>query len=152
MEINKLTERPGVESNEKWAKKTRYFRQLIDELNAREIPDGPAARINEEIDQLNAFTGDDKSYMRHLTNTQSRVLKFVEKELKLVPKGYYRTVWLVVGMAAFGTPLGTAFGIAMGNMAFIGIGLPIGMAIGIALGSGMDKKAADEGRQLNVEM
>jgi len=37
----------------------------------------------------------------------------------------------------------------MGNMAFLGTGIPLGMVIGMAVGSGMDKKAAAEGRQLD---
>ena len=80
------------------------------------------------------------------------ILKLIEKELKLVPKNLYRDRWLAIGMAGFGLPFGVAFGAAFGNMAFIGIGIPIGLAIGIAIGSGMDKKALDEGKQLDVEI
>ena len=55
-------------------------------------------------------------------------------------------------MSAFGIPLGVAFGASLDNMAFLGIGIPIGMAIGMAVGAGMDKKAFEEGRQLNLEI
>jgi len=34
----------------------------------------------------------------------------------------------------------------------LGIGLPIGMAIGVKVGSNMDKKAFNEGRQLDFEV
>jgi hypothetical protein len=37
-------------------------------------------------------------------------------------------------------------------MAFLGIGLPVGMVIGMAVGSGMDKKAFEAGRQLDLEI
>ena len=37
-------------------------------------------------------------------------------------------------------------------MAFLAIGIPLGMAIGIGLGTGMDKKALEEGRQLDIEI
>ena len=70
--------------------------------------------------------------------------------MKLVPKFYYRNLWMVLGMSAFGIPLGVAFSMSIKNMAFIGIGLPIGMAIGMIVGTNMDKKAFDEGRQLDV--
>ena len=30
--------------------------------------------------------------------------------------------------------------------------MPLGMAIGIAIGAGMDKKALEEGRQLDIEI
>ncbi len=55
-------------------------------------------------------------------------------------------------MAAFGIPLGVAFGISIGNMGLLGIGLPIGMVIGMAVGSVMDKKAVESGRQLDLEI
>jgi len=55
-------------------------------------------------------------------------------------------------MAAFGLPIGAAFGISFGNIAFIGLGFPIGMSIGIALGTQKDKKAKENGKQLDIEM
>ncbi len=56
-----------------------------------------------------------------------------------------------LGMAAFGLPLGVVFGSSTGNMGLLGIGLPIGMVIGMGVGSKMDKKAFEEGRQLDLE-
>ena len=79
-------------------------------------------------------------------------MKQLEKELKWVTKNHYRTMWMMLGMTTFGLPLGVAFGAALGNMAFLGIGLPIGMAIGIGVGISMDQKAANEGRQLELEI
>ncbi len=80
----------------------------------------------------------------------------IEKELKLVTKNHYRNTWLALGMAAFGIPLGVAFGTSLGNIAFIGIGLPNGLpnglAVGIAVGTGMDKKAFEEGKQMDLEI
>jgi hypothetical protein len=70
----------------------------------------------------------------------------------VVPKNHYRNQWLALGMATFGIPFGVALGMSLGNMALLGIGLPIGLAVGIAVGSGMDKKAFEEGRQLDVEI
>jgi hypothetical protein len=72
--------------------------------------------------------------------------------MKLVPKDYYRSLWMTLGMSAFGIPMGVVFGISMGSMAYLGIGLPIGLVIGIAVGTAMDKKALEEGRQLDVEI
>ncbi len=45
--------------------------------------------------------------------------------------------------------MGVLFGLRIGNMGMLGIGLLIGMAIGLGLGSSMDKKAYNEGRQLD---
>ncbi len=55
-------------------------------------------------------------------------------------------------MAAFGLPLGLTFGTSMGNMGLLGLGLPIGMVIGLVLGTAMDKKAAEAGKQLDLEI
>ena len=55
-------------------------------------------------------------------------------------------------MSAFGIPIGVAFGSSVGNMGLLAIGMPIGMGIGIAVGAHMDKKAADQGRQLDLEI
>lgn len=86
-----------------------------------------------------------------LKTNLSKILKLLEKELKLVPKSHYRNQWMVLGMSAFGLPIGVAFGISIGNLGLLGLGLPIGMAIGIAVGTGMDEKARKEGRQLSCE-
>ena len=90
--------------------------------------------------------------MKEIKKSQTGILKLVEKELKLVPKAHYRNIWLAVGMSAFGISIGVAFGLVFGNMAFLGLGLPLGMAIGVGVGTGMDKKAFEEGRQLDVEI
>ena len=70
----------------------------------------------------------------------------------MVPKNYYRNMWLALGMSVFGLPIGVAFGASIGNMGLLGVGLPIGMAIGTLVGSQMDKKALKESRQLNIEI
>jgi hypothetical protein len=48
--------------------------------------------------------------------------------------------------------MGTALGLSLGNMGLLGLGLPVGMFIGLAMGARMDKKAEEEGRQLNIEI
>lgn len=108
--------------------------------------------LNKEIEIINGVTDSEKKLRKQIRNSQTKILRLLEKQLKLVSVNYYRNTWLVVGMAAFGIPLGAAYGSITGNMAFIGIGLPIGMALGIAVGTGMDKKAMKEGRQLDIKV
>jgi hypothetical protein len=122
------------------------------ELRTKELPNETINSINDGIDQINSVSESEKVLRRQINKTQSRIIKLIEKEHKLVTKNHYRNTWLAVGMAAFGIPLGVAFGASLGNMAFLGIGLPIGMAIGIAVGTGMDKKAFEEGRQIDLEI
>jgi len=59
---------------------------------------------------------------------------------------------MILGMSSFGIPLGVAFGFSVGNLALLGIGIPIGMAIGIGFGTYLDKKAKEEGRQLQYKV
>ena len=123
--------------------------ELLDILSKRELPKHMITFINTELADINELKGNEKRDCRIVLKHQQRILKQLEKELKLVPKNYYRNLWMILGMTVFGLPMGVAFGAAMGNMAFLGIGLPIGMSIGLAVGSGMDQKAEKEGRQLD---
>lgn len=59
---------------------------------------------------------------------------------------------MVLGMSTFGVPMGIGFGLIMKNMGLLGIGLPIGMGVGMGVGNYLDKKALDQGRQLNVDL
>ena len=88
--------------------------------------------------------------LKEVNKARAAILKIVLDKLKLVPKGFYRTQWMMLGMTIFGIPIGVAFGAALGNMGLLGTGLPIGMALGIGLGMAKDKKAETEGLQLDV--
>ncbi len=152
MKIIELKENENVSND---MKVSQYFNQLdllLNELRNREIPVKIIESINSDLEEINATLLVGKMLLRLLKKKQLKILKLLEKELKIVPKNYYRNLWLVLGMSAFGVPFGVAFGTSTGNMGLIGIGFPIGMGIGIALGAGLDKKAFNEGRQLNVEL
>lgn len=150
--IKELDKRPNIEQDKKLKNKYVYFEKLIDELNKKEIPSEIATTVNQNIEAINSFSGSNKNLKKQIRKSQSNIFKLIEKELKLVPKNLYRTRWMAIGMSAFGIPLGVAFGASLGNMGLLGIGIPIGMVFGMAIGSGMDKKAIQEGRQLDLEM
>ena len=124
--------------------------QIHQELQGRDLPPDLLQDINAELQALNDTTLSGKPLEKFLKKTQTQLLKLLEKHLKLVPMHHYRAQWMVMGMSAFGLPLGVAFGLSIGNIGLLGIGLPIGMAIGIGVGTSMDTKAKNEGRQLNV--
>lgn len=152
MKIKELKNRPDIDKNKKLHASYVQFDSLLMELRTKELPNETVNSINDGIDQVNSVSESEKELMKQIKNTQSRIIKLIEKKHKVVSKNHYRNTWLAVGMAAFGIPLGVAFGASLRNMAFLGIGLPIGMVIGIAVGTGMDKKAFEEGRQLDVEI
>lgn len=147
--IISILPRHSFEINPKLAKQSNSLQTLLTAISEKEIPESLTARINEIIAGINNFSGPDPELLKSMKTGQAAILKLLEKELKIVPQNHYQTLWMVLGMSAFGLPLGAAFGTAMGNMGLLAIGLPIGMGIGIAVGTGMDKKANSEGRQLD---
>lgn len=152
MKIKELNKRPGIDQNKKIISAYTQFNKLIAELKKRELPDDIVNSINIGIEQINAVSESEKELRKQIKKTQSSIIKLLEKELKLVTKNYYMTLWLAIGISAFGVPFGVALGAILGNMAYIGIGIPIGMVIGMAVGSVMDKKVFEEGRQLDLEI
>lgn len=151
MKIAELKKRPDINQSKKLNSRFANFEILIKELNKKEINDEIVDVINRDVAGINAFSGANKELLKLLRKSQMGILKLIEKELKLVPKNLYRNRWLAIGMAAFGVPFGLAFSASLGNMAFLGVGIPIGMVVGMAIGAGMDKKASEEGRQLDLE-
>lgn len=152
MEIKELIERPEIEQNSKLNTAYSQLKNLLSELRKNEMPIEILNSINQEIDKLNGFSGSDNELLKQVRNSQSLILPLVKKELGLVPKGHFQTMWMAMGMATFGIPFGVVFGLTLGNMAFFAIGIPIGMSIGLAIGAGMDKKAQEEGRHLDIEI
>lgn len=143
------------ENVKKDIKSSQFFNQLgliLNELRNRDIPEKIIESIKIDIEEINSTLKTGNILQKVLKQKRFKIIKLLEKELKIVPKNYYRNLWFIVGMSVFGLPLGVAFGTSIGNMGLLGIGLPIGMVIGMAVGSRMDKKALEEGRQLNIEI
>lgn len=123
---------------------------LLSELENREVNALVVETVNAKVNELNSIP--DSQIKKTGKKTYRELINLVKKEHGWVPKGYYQTMWIGLGMAVFGVPMGVAFSSSLGNTAFIGIGIPIGMAIGIAIGAGKDKDAAEKGLQLNVKV
>ena len=149
MPIQDLKQRTISSNDEKLIKVYGQFKILLHELRTREFSDSIVVFMNTIITEIDRTP--ENELRKKIKKTRSKILKLLEKEAKIVPKNYYQKTWMVLGMTVFGIPMGVIFGTSLGNMSFIGIGLPIGMALGIAIGSQMDKKAFEEGRQLNLE-
>lgn len=150
MNITSLELSTDINSNSNLKERVEHFEILLNELRKKALPDALIQSINKAIEEIHTASSQEAQLKNVLRKKQSSIIKMLEKEMKLVPKFYYRNLWMVLGMSAFGIPLGVAFSMSIKNMAFIGIGLPIGMAIGMIVGTNMDKKAFAEGRQLDV--
>lgn len=151
MEIIALKARPGIENSTKLAGRYSGLEKLLDALRKRQLPDDVVSKVNHHVEMLNESRGHGPELMKLTGRTEDRIMELLESRMKIVPRNYYRNIWLVLGMAAIGLPLGMSVGLSTGNMAFIGAGLPLGMVFGILIGIMMDKKAAAEGRQLDIE-
>lgn len=151
-EIKELHNKSEFTLDKKLERKYLIFSKLITELRKREIPEYISLKINQQIEAINSFYGESRQLSKLMKKGLHSILKLLEKELKIVPKNYYRNLWMVLGLSTFGVPLGAAYGTLIGNMGMMGLGMPIGIGIGLAIGVGLDKKAKECGRQLDVEI
>ncbi len=139
-------------SNIKIANSIKQFNSLIKLLNDKNLTVNVIEKINADITELNSSQVMGNSLSHLIKKKQNKIIRLTEKELKIVPKNYYRNLWMVLGMSAFGLPLGVAVGLSLGNIGLLAIGLTIGMAIGTLVGSKLDKKALESGKQLDIEL
>ena len=151
MALLSITHNPNLNPNPKFGEKLHTFNTLLDELKSKDLPLRTEDYINSQLISFNAKNNGDAKLHKSICKLQARILRHLEKELKIVPKGHYQQQWMALGMASFGITIGAGLGMALGNMAYIGIGLPLGMVIGMSVGSRLDKKAANEKRQLQFK-
>lgn len=151
MNITALNQRNSIFSNLKEKNSYDQLQQLLIAVAEKDIPTSIIETINQTIDSLNNIEEGNPSFRKMVKKAEANILKLLEKELKLVPVNHYKKLWMVLGMSAFGMPIGVALGISMGNLGLLGIGLPIGMGIGTLSGISQDKKALAQGKQLAFE-
>lgn len=137
--------------NSKISKEITYFQNLLKEIRKKTIPNLNTDYFNTLITELNDFKGSEKGFKKLLRKNKNLIFRNLEKEHKITPRNYHRNRWMGIGMLIYGIPIGIVLSTTLGNFAFIGIGIPFGLSIGIAIGTNKDKKAKDEGRQLDIE-
>jgi len=153
MEITQLILSTEIISNdEKLSTAVAQFNRLLDALRQKQLPESLITKINAELIELNSSALTGKELLRLVKKKQSRIVTMVMKGAKITPINYYRNVWFALGMTVFGLPIGVAISLALGNMALLGTGFPFGLMFGLAVGISMDKKAKQEGRQLDIEL
>ena len=150
--MNIIELRQRIPENPKLNTSYIQFEKLLQELRKKQLPPPIIALVNQDVESINSIPDTGDELKKALKHAQTKIIKLLEKELKIVPMNYYRNIWLVLGMSAFGLPIGAAIGLSIGNIGLLAVGLPIGMLIGMIIGSTMDKKALQEGRQLAMEI
>jgi len=152
MNIIEPKERNDISEDVNSSRIYTQFQKLIEELKDRELPDKIIETVNKDIEDLNSTSLIGKELRKLTWQKQTKILGLLEKELKIVPKNHYRSIWLALGMSVFGLPIGIIYGTIIGNMGMLATGVGLGMCIGLLLGAGLDKKALKEGRQLGMEI
>lgn len=99
MEIKKLDKRSSIDQTKKLKCKIVNFEKLITELNKRKISSEIVNSVNQNIKDVNSFSGSNKDLRKQICKSQSNILKLLEKELKLIVKNHYRTKWMLLGMS-----------------------------------------------------
>jgi len=150
--IIELEERGNISENVKNSRVYYQFQELLSELRKKELPHRIIEIVNQDIEEINSAPLSNYELKVFIKQKQTKILKLIEKELNIVPQNHYQNMWVGLGMCVFGLPLGVVYGLFMSNMAMLGLGLPVGLAIGILLGAYLDKKAAKEGRQLDIKI
>lgn len=150
--ITTLIERINLSQNSKLLAAYQHIATLLNTLALKELPLETIDFINTEIGELNSIDSADKNFFNAIKAKEKSIVNWIEKKHQIVPKNYYRKQWMILGMAGIGIPLGLALGLFIGNLGIMGVGLPIGMGLGLAIGSLMDKKALEEGRQIDFEV
>jgi hypothetical protein len=148
----KLTDRPDISGSVKASNRYQQFAGLLRAIDETKLTRDTLDLVDQEIEALNAVPSEAKHFSRAIKTRETQVIRILEKRHKIVPRNFYRKLWMLLGMSAFGTPVGVTLGSSTGNMAFLGLGIGIGMAVGMAVGTKMDKKAFEEGRQLDFEV
>ena len=139
-------------TNNKLSQSIEQLNRLIQLLNDKKLPIEIVEKINANIEELNSSQVVGNALSDLIKKKQNTIIKLTEKELKIVPKNYYKNLWTVLGMSIFGLPLGVSIGLSLGNIGLLAIGLPIGMVIGMLVGARLDKKALESGNQLDIEL
>ncbi len=151
MEITTLNQPLLVSSDKQLSERYFQLNTLLEELGTKALPDDVILLLNQRIKSLNESVLEGKALSKSFSKQQREIIQLIEKKLKIVPKNYYRNLWMAIGMAAFGIPLGAAISNMSHNVGLMAIGIPIGLGIGIAVGTSMDQKAAARGKQLHFE-
>ena len=150
MEILKLSARPGMFLDNQLKTEYDAFEKMILELEKKNLPTYIIILINHDIMEINYSSRSNKDLAVEMSKRRNEILQLISRELQIVPRNHYRNVWLAMGMITFGVPFGMMLGVLLENIALFPIGLPMGLIIGIVVGTSLDKKAFENGKQLDI--
>ncbi|GLB53499.1 hypothetical protein NBRC110019_25400 [Neptunitalea chrysea] len=121
---------------------------LLTSINEKEIPEKLQNVFNKKITTINNFSGDDKKFIKIMNTSYVEIVQLLKTELKMVPKNYYMTIGISLGIAASSLLIGIITYKASSNPLGIALGVPFGLIIGMVIGMYFDKKVKAKNRQL----
>lgn len=137
--------------NKSLAYASERLQGIIEVLNKQELPEEIIVQLNREIDTLNSFEDPEKRMLIRIKTTENNILELVRRRLGIITEKYYTFLWMSLGLAAFGLPLGTLIFAIKENPAFIATGLPLGSVLGIFIGIALDYRAKKENKVLVIK-
>lgn len=127
------------------------YERFLAAIAKKEIPEKINTIIEMEIAEINNFKEEDGSLFVFIKKSQVTLLAVLESTLGIVAKNHYRNQWMVLGLVAFGIPLGVVIAMLANNYGLMGLGMAIGLPIGMLMGKKKDDKADADGKQLDFE-
>lgn len=151
MKINSINKIEDFGTNKKLIKSYDSLEQLVNALNKKKIPEIFLQRINQMIQEINSFSGEQMELVKLLKTTDKEVVILVEKEFGWVKKLHYQHQWTSYGIIAgvlFSTLLTqTGFTETWNSMA---LGISMGLIFGMLAGKNKDTQAEKDGLQLDI--
>lgn len=147
-ELNRMLDEIGGKAGEQEAKKLDIERskRMMNRLNSFSEECEQCAQYLTEIEnkteQLANQTGPfPEEELKAYKQSFAAIHSHLEKEHKLVAKGFYQSIYLFIGVGA-----GVPFGLLIFDN--IGLGIAIGLSLGVAVGAGLDADAKKKGLTL----
>ena len=151
MKVNKVVRAENTQNNLKLTKAYISIEDIIEALNKKEVPIKVSDKINALINEINTFSGDQKTLLKLIKKVDKEIVVLIEKELGWVKKAHYQSLWTAFGMMGgiiFSTIV-TQLGYE-GTWSSVGVGVSIGLVFGLIAGKNRDAKAEKDGFQLDV--
>jgi len=149
MKLIQLKQLKNVEHNQKLNKVYLYFLNLTTDLENRQLSLNVIDIINEEINNINKFSGTNKEVIKNIELSIKNVLITIEKELDIVLKQHYQRLWMIYGMI-----IGTLFSIIVTTIGYENTWytFPTGTSIGLLLGLIAGKKKDSTVKKRNLQL
>ncbi|MDB4335055.1 hypothetical protein OAA06_01715 [bacterium] len=152
MDIRNLEHRPEFDQEGRLNRKYKRLQKLIVELNKKDLKGQMVALSNSYVDQINRYEGGEEQLLIIVQNSYNRILSFAKEEFDIVYSGYYGGTWGLIGMSAFGFPLGLIGFLITANEVHVLLGMPLGCLLGYLIGHLKDTSAKRYNKQISMSV